>query len=94
MERREFDRKVSDAAEVPRRTFLIGILATVCAVLLIGVLIGGYVLNQIALQSETNQRHIDCLAAYLIRRDPPGCTDIRDQLIRDGILPPIPQERP
>jgi hypothetical protein len=87
MERHEFDRHVNAAAGVPRRTLLIGILATLTVVLLFGVLVGGFVLNGLSRQAATNQRHIDCLAAFLIRRNPDGCMEVRDQLVRDGILP-------
>lgn len=38
-------------------------------------------------QSKINQRHIDCLASFLIRRNPDGCQSVREQLVRDGILP-------
>jgi hypothetical protein len=38
-------------------------------------------------QSETNQKHIDCLGAALTERQPPHCNDVIEQLRRDGIVP-------
>lgn len=45
-------------------------------------------------QSRKNQLHIDCLVALLIRRDPPICKDVKQQLIDEGILPPFPLPPP
>ena len=40
-------------------------------------------------QSQQNQRHIDCVVAVLTRQNPPTCAGVREQLIRDGIIPAV-----
>lgn len=61
------------------RILAAGVVIFVVAVLALGRLVYG--------QSTTNQQHIDCLAAALIGRTPPACTEVIGDLRSRGILP-------
>lgn len=39
-------------------------------------------------ESAEQQLHLDCMVAVLFRQDPPACPGFKEELIRDGVLPP------
>jgi hypothetical protein len=38
-------------------------------------------------QGQRNQQHIDCIVSVFARTDPPGCREVKADLIRRGMLP-------
>lgn len=86
---RDFNRQIAAAAGVPGRILLFGIVtmtAVVLALVVAGTLFTGHLAVQ---QGKKNEQHIDCIIAVLFRQDAPKCMGVKEQLVRDQILPAV-----
>lgn len=69
-----------------RRLIILALFAS-AAVIIFGVVfvrLG----NTIREEGLAGRQQLKCVVAVLFRQDPPACPGIKDQLIREGILPP------
>lgn len=83
-----FDRLTSAIhKKVKQNNRLMAGLAVVLIIQVVLVIGQSRVSRAVLDQSRKNQDHIDCVVGVLLRQDPPKCRGVKDQLIRDGIVP-------